>query len=61
MPRPVESRPGRVVVIDGEVVQDGPNGVAVSMTPEAAELTARRLAEAAREAIEPRSAPDPGD
>jgi len=48
-------------VVDGEVVQDGPNGVAVSMTPEAAELTARRLAEAAREAIEPRSAPDPGD
>jgi hypothetical protein len=53
MPREAERKPGRVVVVDGEVVQDGPDGVAVSMTPKAAEVTARRLAAAAREAGDP--------
>ena len=53
MSREAERHPGRVVVIDGEVVQDGPDGVAVSMTPEAAEVTARRLSAAAREASDP--------
>lgn len=36
--------------IDGEVVVLGPNAVGVSMTPDAAEESARRLTEAAREA-----------
>jgi hypothetical protein len=36
--------------VDGEVVLRGPNGVAVSMTPEAAEETARRLLKSAEEA-----------
>jgi len=36
--------------VDGEVVLRGPDGVAVSMTPEAAEETARRLLKAAEEA-----------
>jgi hypothetical protein len=36
--------------VDGEVVLRGPDGVAVSMTPEAAEETARRLLESSEEA-----------
>jgi hypothetical protein len=58
MPREPETEPGRVVVIDGEVVQDGPDGVAVSMTPDAAEVTAHRLVEAAVEARNPSGDPD---
>lgn len=34
----------------GVVLLDGPNGVAISMTPEAAEETGRRLMAAAQEA-----------
>jgi hypothetical protein len=33
----------KVSAVDGEVALDGPDGVGVSMTPEAAEETARRL------------------
>jgi hypothetical protein len=40
--------------VDGEVVLRGPDGIAVSMTPEAAEETARRLLKAAKEAREQR-------
>ena len=36
--------------VDGEVVLRGPDGIAVSMTPEAAEETARRLLKASEEA-----------
>jgi len=36
--------------IDGEVVVLGPDAVGVSMTPDAAEESARRLTEAARQA-----------
>jgi hypothetical protein len=36
--------------VDGEVVLRGPDGVALSMTPEAAEETARRLLKASEEA-----------
>jgi hypothetical protein len=36
--------------MDGEVVLRGPDGVALSMTPDAAEETARRLIQAAAEA-----------
>lgn len=35
--------PTQTDAVDGEVVLRGPDGVAVSMTPEAAEETARRL------------------
>lgn len=43
--------PTETNAVEGEVVLLGPNGIAVSMTPEAAEETGRRLirtAEAAR-------------
>ena len=36
--------------LDGEVVLRGPDGIALSMTPEAAEETARRLLKASEEA-----------
>lgn len=36
--------------VDGEVVLRGPDGVALSMTAEAAEETARRLMQASEEA-----------
>lgn len=42
--------PTRVQAVDGEVTLDGPDGVGLSMTPNAAELTGRRLIEAAQEA-----------
>lgn len=35
--------PSEVAAIDGEVVVDGPDGVAVSLTPEAAIETSERL------------------
>jgi hypothetical protein len=39
-----------VSAVEGEVVVLGPNGVAVSLTPEAAEESARRLTRCAAEA-----------
>jgi hypothetical protein len=39
-----------VHVVDGEVVILGPDAIAVSLTPSAAEESARRLAVAAKEA-----------
>ena len=39
--------PGKASVEDGVVLLDGPDGVAVAMTAEAAELTADSLHEAA--------------
>lgn len=42
--------PSEVIVEEGEVIVEGPDGVAVTLTPDAAEETARRLAEAAAEA-----------
>jgi hypothetical protein len=42
--------PGVATAEDGEVLLDGPDGVAVSMSPEAAEETGRRLIAAAEEA-----------
>ena len=50
MSRPALSKPGRIVAIDGEVVQDGPDGVGISMTPDAAQETGERLKAAADEA-----------
>lgn len=43
-------KPTETDAVDGEVVLRGPDGVAVSMTPEAAEETARRLAKSAAQA-----------
>lgn len=42
--------PSDVMAEEGEVIVEGPNGVAVTLTPEAAEETARRMARAASEA-----------
>lgn len=49
-------RAGVASAEEGEVLLDGPDGVAVSMTPEAAEATARSLIAAAEEAANQRSA-----
>lgn len=40
-------RPSQVAAEQGEVLVDGPGGVAMAMTPAAAEETARRLLDAA--------------
>jgi hypothetical protein len=45
-----EREPGVASAEQGLVLLDGPNGVAVAMTPEAAESTARSLIAAAEEA-----------
>jgi hypothetical protein len=42
--------PTRVAQVDGEVVLDGPDGIGLSMTPAAAEESAKRLAKGAAEA-----------
>lgn len=42
--------PGEVSAEAGQVLLDGPDGVAVTMTPDAAEETGRRLIAAAAEA-----------
>jgi hypothetical protein len=35
--------PGKTTAIDGEVVLEGPDGIGLSLTPDAAEETAKRL------------------
>lgn len=52
-----ENVAGKAVAEGGLVLLDGPDGVAVAMTPEAAEGTARQLLAAAEEAAAQR----PGD
>lgn len=52
--------PTRTDAVDGEVVLRGPDGVALSMTPEAAAETGRRLIEAAAMARQQRDGPDLG-
>lgn len=44
------SNASQVTAEEGEVHIDGPDGVAISLTPDAADETARRLHEAARQA-----------
>ena len=46
----VENTPSEVTAVDGEVIVDGPDGVAVSMTPEAAAETSDRLLRGAAQA-----------
>jgi hypothetical protein len=48
--REVYGTPSEVSAEQGEVILDGPNGVAVSMTPGAARETSERLSRAADEA-----------
>ncbi len=44
-----EDKAGQASAEQGEVVLDGPDGVAVSLTPDAAEQTGRHLIDAAEE------------
>lgn len=53
--RQPESLPGVAIAERGQVLLDGPDGVAVAMTPEAAAETGRRLIDAARLAEEQRA------
>ena len=46
----VNTDPSVVVAEQGEVILEGPDGVAVTLTPDAAEETARRMIRAAAEA-----------
>jgi hypothetical protein len=50
MGRDVHDKPSEVSAEQGEVILDGPDGVAVSMTPGAASETSKRLRSAAEEA-----------
>lgn len=52
MAKETYSKPSEVVVENGRVLMDGPNGVDVALTPEAAEETAVRLTDAAAKASE---------
>ena len=47
---PPYEQPGNASAEAGQVMLDGPDGVAVSMTPDAAEETGRRLIAAADQA-----------
>ena len=51
-----ETKPGVAAAEAGQVILDGPNGVAVAMTPEAAQETALSLLDAAEEATHQRDA-----
>jgi hypothetical protein len=55
-PHVPETQGGTASAEQGQVILDGPNGVAVAMTPEAAEATARSLLAAAEEAADQRGA-----
>jgi hypothetical protein len=46
-----EREPGKAIAHLGQVLLDGPDGVAVAMTPEAAIETAKNLLAAAEEAL----------
>ena len=56
VPHVAETMGGTASAEQGQVILDGPDGVAVAMTPEAAEATARSLLAAAEEAAEQGSA-----
>ncbi len=49
-PHTAEAQASQVVVERGNIIIDGPDGVAVTMSPDAAEETARRLLAAVGEA-----------
>ena len=48
----VASEPGIATAESGAVILDGPDGVAITMTPEAAAQTGRNLIEAAEAAMQ---------
>ena len=48
--RKAYDEPTTVTATDGEVTLDGPDGVGLSMTPDAAAVTSRRLGDAAAKA-----------
>ena len=52
MTKPAYTDPSRVFLVEGEVVLIGPGSIGGSLTPEAAERTARELAEAAAKALD---------
>jgi hypothetical protein len=49
-PQQPQSTPGVATAEQGVVLLDGPDGVAIAMTPNAAEITGHRLIAAAEEA-----------
>jgi hypothetical protein len=51
--------PSDVTAEEGEVQVDGPNGVAISLTPEAARETADRLLRGASEAVRQKDRGEP--
>ena len=59
------AEPSEVAAEQGKVIVEGPDGVAVTLTPDAAEETGRRMIDAASEArtqpgeAEPPNVPDP--
>jgi len=52
----VHHTPSEVEAVDGEVLMDGPDGVAVSLSPEAAAETSARLLQGASQAASQRDA-----
>jgi hypothetical protein len=58
MPRP-QTQPGVAVAEEGLVILEGPAGVAVTMTPEAAARTGQSLLDAAALARRQRAESDP--
>lgn len=44
------SEPGTASAEDGHVLLDGPGGIAITLTPDAATVTGERLVEAGRQA-----------
>lgn len=54
----VHDDPSEVTAEEGEVIVEGPDGVAVTLTPDAAEETGRRMMRAANEAREQQTGSD---
>ena len=50
-------RPGVATAEQGQVLLDGPDGVAIALTPDAAEATGRSLVSAASDARDQATAP----
>ncbi len=50
MPEQVYAESGKAVAEQGQVLLDGPDGIAIALTPEAAEGTGHELIRAASEA-----------
>lgn len=57
-PSRIHKKPGQANAENGEVMLDGPDGVAVSMTAEAARQTSKSLSDAADDADRQNAAPE---